>query len=193
MINQLEERIKIIGSFKSTHYWKDESAEKQYKVLKWLGISNLIIGVLLLLLIIFISAKVVLKFEPNNLGWEKTGLLVFVVMSANYRNPSLFIEFMLKNHLKKIRNVNNEFSKASNAELQLSICKFNSKLKRLYIVGIPLILIMIGAILQHTEMNPFWDIFAYIILIFSVFMLAKIYSDITTIRKNLIEFEKVNI
>lgn len=43
------------------------------------------------------------------------------------------------------------------------------------------------------EMNPFWNLFAYVILIFSVFMLVKIYSDITTIRKNLIQFEKVNL
>ncbi len=193
MTKQLMERIEIVDQFKSIHFWQKDSAYKQYRRVKWLGISKLVVGVLLLLYLIDMSAMAVLKIEPYYLSWAKSALIVFVVMAANVYNPYLFIEFLLKKHLRKIRNIKGGFNEALNADLQLSVLKLNSKSRRLYITGIPAILVMVGAIFQSQGINPYWYLFAYFIPLFGVFMLIKMYSDISMIRRNLAYFENVNL
>jgi len=193
MTKQLIERIEIIDQFKSMHFWQKDLAEKQYSRVKWLGISKLVVGVLSLLYLIDMSAMAVIKIEPDYLSWAKSALIVFVVMAANVYNPYLFIEFLLKKHLRKIRNIKGGFDEALNTDLQLSVLKLNSKSRRLYITGIPAILVMIGAIFQSQGLNPYWYLFAYFIPFFGVFMLIKMYSDISMIRRNLAYFENVNL
>jgi len=193
MTKQLIERIEIVDQFKSIYFWQKDSVAKQYNRVKWLGISKLVFGVLLLLYLIDVSAMAVLKMETDLLGWEKSALLVFVVMAANVYNPYLFIEFLLKKHLRKIRNINGEFNETLNTDLRLAVVKLNSKSRRLYITEIPAILVMIGAIFQSQGLNPYWYLFAYFIPLFGMFMLIKMYSDVSMIRRILIHFEKVNL
>jgi hypothetical protein len=175
MTNQIAKRIQIIDGFKSIYSWKG-------KTLKY--ISLLDFGIVMILLVFSILASVL------SWNWENSGLLVLMAMSLSIRAPFGFIELILKNHSKEIEDLNIDFEDKLNQNLEFLISKFNDRKKYLYITGLPAILILIAALLQVFDLNPYWDKFPYFVGGVSVYILVRINYDIIRLKKNL---RKVNL
>lgn len=190
MNDQIKERVKIIDSYKSLINQEDKSSEKQMSFLKWFGISEFLIGIILLLFLIYVSAKSVFSTGSADIRWDKAGLLVLLIISFVARIPATLIEYIIKKHKKEIEFLSIEFDDAINADLKRILRRQGSLLKRLLTDGIPVLIIMVAAFFQYFEFNPYWDIFAYVVFVYAVFMLIKIYFDIKTISDNINRIKK---
>lgn len=190
MSEQVKERIRIIDSYKSYYNWEDKTPDQQLRWIKWTAIPEFIFAVFFLGFIIVISAISVFSEGPGDVRWGKAGLLVFIVLSYAFRAPVTLIEFLLKNHKKKIQGLDKDFSRDINSDLQAIIGRLNSRRERLIIVGVPTIIILIAAIFQYFEFNPYWNAFAWAVLFYGVFMLARIFINIRVVINNISWFDR---
>lgn len=188
MSGQIQERIRIIDSYKSYYNWEDKTPDQQLRWIKWTAIPEFVFAVFFLGFIIVISALSAFSEGQGDIRWGKAGLLVFIVLSYAFRAPVTLIEFILKNHKKKIQGLDKDFSHDINSDLQAIIGRLNSRRERLIIVGMPTIIILIAAILQYFEFNPYWNVFAWAVLFYGVCMLARIFCNIRSVRRNLTHF-----
>jgi hypothetical protein len=191
MTNQITERIQIIDGFKSIYHWENKTEEKKIKTLKL--ISFLDYGVVMILLAFSILASGLTSFHVDSIisgNWEKSGLLVLMTMSLSIRAPFGFIELILKKHSKEIKDLKIDFDDKLNHDLEFLISKFNDRNKYLYITGLPAILILIAALLQVFDLNPYWDKFPHFVGGVCLYILVRINYDIVRLKRNL---RKVNL
>jgi hypothetical protein len=191
MTNQITERIQIIDGFKSIYNWKNKTEEKKIKTLKLT--SFLDYGLVMILLAFSILASGLTSFHVDSIisgNWEKSGLLVLMTMSLSIRAPFAFIELILKKHSKEIKDLKIDFDDKLNHDLEFLISKFNDRKKYLYIIGLPAILILIAALLQVFDLNPYWDKFPHFVGGVCVYILVRINYDIVRLKRNL---RKVNL
>jgi hypothetical protein len=185
MTNQISERIKIIESFKSIYHWKGKTEERKAKSLKFISFLDYGLEIVLLVFVILVSVLTSLQVESVLSNWENSGLLVLMTMSLSLRAPFGYIELILKKHAKEIENNKIDFDKKINDELEFFISKFNDRKKYLYLMGLPAILILIAALLQVFDMNPYWDKFPHLVGIVSVYILVRMNYDIIKLKRNL--------
>ena len=190
MSEQIKERIRIIDSYKSYYNWEEKTQEQQLRYLKWSAIAEIVFAVVFLGFIVYISAASMFSEGHGDVRWGKAGLLVLLVVSISFRAPVSFIELMLKYHRNKIRDLDKYFEPGINADLQRIVSRINSKGKKYIIAGIPTLIVIISALLQTFEINPYWDALAYVVFFYGIFMLAGIFYCILAVRKNLVYFNK---
>ena len=191
MTNQIAKRIQIIDGFKSIYNFKGKTEERKFKTLKYTSLLDY--GLAMILLAFSILASGLTSFHVDSIisgNWEKSGLLLLMTMSLSIRAPFGFIELILKKHSKEIKDLKIDFDDKLNHDLEFLISKFNDRKKYLYITGLPAILILIAALLQVFDLNPYWDKFAYFVGGVSVYILIRINYDIIRLKKNL---RKVNL
>jgi hypothetical protein len=193
MNEQIKERIKIIDSYKSSFNWGDKSPEQKYKFLKWYATIDFFLGTGMLLFLTYLSLMRVLNIEPWRHIWEKAGLLVLLVVSISLRSQFTYIELLLSEHRRKILNLVGELDEGLNTDFKKLISRLTSVSERLIATGAPVMVIFIAAFLQFINLNPIWDIFAYIIPVFGIYMLIRTFWNISAIRKNIFHFEKACI
>ena len=190
MTNQITERIQIIDGFKSIYNWKGKTEERKFKTLKYTSLLDY--GLMMILLAFSILASGLTSFHVDSIisgSWEKSGLLVLMTMSLSIRAPFGFIEFILKDHSKEIKDLKIDFDDKLNHDLEFLISKFNDRKKYLYITGLPAILILIAALLQIFDLNPYWDKFPHFVGGVCIYILVRINYDIVRLKRNL---RKVN-
>jgi len=99
----------------------------------------------------------------------------------------------LSEHRRKILNLVGELDEGLNTDFKKLISRLTSVSERLIATGAPVMVIFIAAFLQFINLNPIWDIFAYIIPVFGIYMLIRTFWNISAIRKNIFHFEKACI
>jgi hypothetical protein len=191
MTNQIAKRIQIIDGFKSIYNFKGKTEERKFKTLKYT--SLLYYGLAMILLAFSILASGLTSFHVDSIisgNWEKSGLLVLMTMSISIRAPFGLIELILNKHSKEIKDLKIDFDDKLNHELEFLISKFNDRKKYLYITGLPAILILIAALLQVFDLNPYWDKFPHFVGGVCIYILVRINYDIVRLKRNL---RKVNL
>jgi hypothetical protein len=191
MTSQIAKRIQIIDGFKSIYNWKGKTEERKVKTLKYTSLLDF--GIVMILLVFSILASVLTSFHVDSIisgNWEKSGLLVLMAMSLSIRAPFGFIELKLKKHVKEIKDLKIDFDEKLNHDLEFLISKFNDRKKYLYLTGFPAILILIAALLQVFDLNPYWDKFPHFVGGVSVYIFVRINYDIIRLKRNL---RKVNL
>jgi hypothetical protein len=188
MNNLIAERIRIASSFKSIYNWTGKTQEKKEKTLKKVAFLDYEMVMILLALLVVVSAMSTFKIEPLFGNWKNVALLVLMTMGFSIKSPFSHIELMLHKHINQIKNLDIEFDQNLNTKFCNIIERFNKRTKYIYLFGIPLILISISAFLQVFNANPYWDLFPPIILVISIYLIARINYDILIIKKN---FSKV--
>lgn len=191
MNEKVAERISIIDNYKSMIRYNDRTPDQQYRFIRWFGSIYFLIGLHSLMMLIWISTMKVLKLGDWDLRWEKAGLLVLLLVSMSLVSQFLFIEKILKSHRRKIHNLVFDFDENLNSDLQLTVSRISSKSERIGIIGVPSLIIFIGAFAQYLEMNPIWDLFAYYSAAYGVFALVRAFYNINSIRRNIRQVEKV--
>jgi hypothetical protein len=147
----------------------------------------------MILLAFSILASGLTSFHVDSIisgNWEKSGLLVLMTMSISIRAPFGLIELILNKHSKEIKDLKIDFDDKLNHELEFLISKFNDRKKYLYITGLPAILILIAALLQVFDLNPYWDKFPHFVGGVCIYILVRINYDIVRLKRNL---RKVNL
>lgn len=191
MTNQIAKRIQIIDGFKSIYNFKGKTEERKFKTLKYTSLLDY--GLAMILLAFSILASGLTSFHVDSIisgNWEKSGLLVLMTMSISIRAPFGFIELRLKKHYKEIKDLKIDFDDKLNHDLEFLISKFNDRKKYLYITGLPAILILIAALLQVFDLNPYWDKFPHFVGGVCIYILVRINYDIVRLKRNL---RKVNL
>lgn len=191
MTNQIAKRIQIIDGFKSIYNFKGKTEERKFKTLKYT--SLLYYGLAMILLAFSILASGLTSFHVDSIisgNWEKSGLLVLMTMSLSIRAPFGLIELILNKHSKEIKDLKIDFDDKLNHDLEFLISKFNDRKKYLYITGLPAILILIAALLQVFDLNPYWDKFPHFVGGVCIYILVRINYDIVRLKRNL---RKVNL
>lgn len=191
MTNQIAKRIQIIDGFKSIYNFKGKTEERKFKTLKYT--SLLYYGLAMILLAFSILASGLTSFHVDSIisgNWEKSGLLVLMTMSISIKAPFGLIELILNKHSKEIKDLKIDFDDKLNHELEFLISKFNDRKKYLYITGLPAILILIAALLQVFDLNPYWDKFPHFVGGVCIYILVRINYDIVRLKRNL---RKVNL
>jgi len=191
MNSQIEERIEIASSFKSVY---DSQNKKLGKREKWLKLSAGFDywGVMILLIfLIFLSLAAVLQIDPINTKWQKSGLIVLMTFAISIKSPYSFIELILINHIKRLESLNVNFPEFLNQDFKIIVTKLNSKKTRFNLLLLPLLIIIIGALLQTFEFNPYWNYFSFLVLAFSPILLIRINYQIRIVKKHLIKFEAI--
>jgi len=189
MKNQIIERIKIAENFKSIYKWEGKTQEKKDKILKRVAFFDYGLVLFLLTVLIFVSVLTVFEIDSLSNKWTNTGILVLMTMGLSLRAPFSYIELMLKNHIKEIKNNETEFDKKLNIDLENIVIRLNNRKKLIYVIGIPVVLIFIAALLQVFDANPYWDKFPPLVLSVSVYLLIQINYDILKLKRN---FKRVN-
>jgi hypothetical protein len=182
MNDQIKERIDVIDSYKSYIDWVNYSDQKQYRMLQFLSFLGLI-SLFFLLFLIYISIRAIFNIGFEHLKWEKSGLLVFLIIGMSLKTPMIFTEFLLKRHRRIIYNLNATFSEKVNFDLE-KILKYKKKPIRLLILMGPAIIIMIVAFFQQFYLTPIWNLFAYVIPVFGIYFLSFEYLEIRKLRRN---------
>lgn len=188
MNDQIQERMDIINSYKSYINWGNKPERTQKRFLLFFIVIEFL-GLPFLLFITYISVMTILKIEPEYSRWDETGLLVLIVIGMTLKAPLIIKEFILKNHKKKIKDLNITFNEKTNADLKEIICGKKTTVKRLVVFVIPSTIIFISAFLQQIDLNPFWDIFAFVIPIFTLYFLTLVYFEIRKLKKNFAQVE----
>jgi hypothetical protein len=191
MINKITERVQIIDGFKSIYNFKGKTEERKFKTLKYTSLLDY--GLAMILLAFSILASGLTSFHVDSIisgNWEKSGLLVLMTMSLSIRAPFGLIELILNKHSKEIKDLKIDFDDKLNHELEFLISKFNDRKKYLYITGLPAILILIAALLQVFDLNPYWDKFPHFVGGVCIYILVRINYDIVRLKRNL---RKVNL
>jgi len=192
MKEQVAKRITIIDSYKSLISYNERTPDQQYRFIRWFGSISFLIGLHSLMLLIWISTMKVLKIGVWNLRWENAGLLVLLLVSMSLVSQFLFIEKILKSHRRRIQKVVFDFDENLNTDLQLTVSGISPKSERIGIIGVPSLIIFIGAFAQYLEMNPIWDLFAYFSAAYGAFALIRSFYNINSIKKNINQVEKVS-
>lgn len=191
MNEKVAERISIIDNYRSMIRYNDRTPDQQYRYIRWFGSISFLIGLHSLMLLIWISTMKVLKLGDWDLRWEKAGLLVLLLVSMSLVSQFLFIEKILKSHRQKIQSVDHDFDKNLNTDLQVTVTRISSNSERIGMIGVPSIIVFAGAFAQFLEMNPIWDLFAYLTAAYGVYALARALYNINSIKRNIKQFEKV--
>ncbi len=189
MKNRIKERIIILDSFKTMKLKKKTSVKSEDKLKRKVLVSYLI-GVFLVVLLFAISAMMILSENADEILWGWSGLLVVLAILFAIRAPFIYINYLLQKHRNRIDLLNEPFDNSINSDLKNIINRLNDKKMRFNIVGIPAILIIGGALLQLMGMNPYWNYFAYVIMIYCLLIIAKIYFDINMVQENFKKFEE---
>ncbi len=190
MKEQVAERISIIDDYKSLISYNDRTPDQQYRYIRWFGSIEFILGLLSLILLTSVSTMKMLKIGVWDSRWENAGLLVLLLVSMSLVSQFLYIEKILKSHRRKIQSLDFDFDKNLNTDLQVTVSRISSKSERIGIMGIPSMIIFIGAFAQYLEMNPIWDLFAYFSAAYGVFALTRAYYNINSIIRNIKQVEK---
>ncbi|MBN2596908.1 MAG: hypothetical protein JXR82_09015 [Marinifilaceae bacterium] len=183
MSNQIDERIKIAKNFKSPYNWEGNPLEKREKTLRRAGFLDYGFVMILLSVLIVASAMSAFKIDPFISKWHNAGLLVLMTMAFSIRAPFSYIELMLHQHINKIKTLEIEFDEKLNAEFENIVARFNKRKKYIYLTGIPLILIGIAAFLQVFDENPYWTKFPPLVLVISLYLIARINYDILKLKR----------
>jgi hypothetical protein len=191
MNEKVAERISIIDNYRSMIRYNDRTPDQQYRYIRWFGSVEFVIGLLSWLLLISISTMKMLKIGDWDLRWEKAGLLVLLLVSMSLVSQFLFIEKILKSHRQKIQSLDHDFNGNLNTDLQVTVTRISSNSERIGMVGVPSIIVFAGAFAQFLEMNPIWDLFAYLTAAYGVYALARAFYNINSIKRNIKQFEKV--
>ena len=189
MDNQINKRIEIAKNYNSIYGWKKMTPEKREKTLKRIALLDYWIVMVLLPFLIIVSALSTFQIDIFSRNWTNAGLLVLMTMSLSIRAPLSYIEVMLQNHIKKIESNKHEFNNRLNDELHTIVVKLNRRKKTIYLTGIPVIIIMIPALLQVFNTNPYWDKFPPLVLIVSLYLVVRINYDIVKLKQNLKQAE----
>lgn len=191
MNSQIEERIKIASSFKSVY---DSQNKKLGKREKWLKLSagfDYWVVMILLVFLIFLSLAAILQLDPINTKWQKSGLIVLMTFAISIKSPYSFIELLLINHIKRLEGMNLNFPEFLNQDLIEIILKLNSKKTRFNLLQLPLLIIILGALLQTFDFNPYWNYFSFLVLAVSTILLIRINYQIRIVKKHLVKFDAI--
>jgi len=181
MNNKINERIRIANSFKSLLEWGEKSQRTREKTLKWIVFLEFGVMMIFLPFLIIICSMNIFNIELFTLNWSKSGLLVMMTMLFALRSPVSYIELILYKHINKIKDIEIDFDNKINIELANIIDKLNRRFTR----SIPTLLIMIPAMLQTFDLNPYWDNFLIPTLVVSIYLIFKINYDILKVKTNL--------
>lgn len=185
MNSEINERILIANNFKSIYNWTGKSAEKKEKMLKRTAFVDYGIVMVLLSFLIIASAMSTFDIESFSSNWTNAGLLVLMTMALSLRAPFAYIELMLHKHINQIQNLEIEFDQKLNTEFDNIVKRFNKRKKYIYLLGIPVIIISVSALLQVFNANPYWEKFPPFVLIVGLYLIVRINYDIVIVRKNL--------
>ncbi len=191
MKEHVAERISIIDNYKSLIRYDDKTPDQQYRYIRWVGSIEFVIGLLSLILLIFISIMKMFKIGVWDLRWGNAGLLVLLLVSGSLISQFLYIEKILKSHRRKIQSLAFDFDENLNTDLQDTVSRISSKSERIGILGVPSMIIFIGAFAQYLEMNPIWDLFAFFSAAYGIFALARAFYNISPIKRNIRQVENV--
>ena len=191
MNSQIEERIKIASSFKSVY---DSQNKKTGKWEKWLKLSagfDYWIVMILLVFLIFLSIAAIFQIDPINTKWQKSGLIVLMTFAISIKSPYSFIELLLLNHIKRLEKLELNFPEFLNEDFKAIITKLNSKKIRFNIINLPILIIVLGSLLQVFELNPYWNYFSVLVFALSLILLIRINYQIKFVKKHLTKFEAI--
>lgn len=191
MNEKVAERISIIDNYKSITRYGDKTPDQQYRYIRWYGSIEFGIGLLSWLLLICISGMKMLKIGDWDLRWGKAGLLVLLLVSMSLVTQFLFIEKILKSHRRKIQSLDYDFDENLNTDLQVTVSRISSNFERIGMMGVPSMIIFVGAFAQFLELNPIWDLFAYLTAAFGVYAIARAFYNINSVKRNIKQVEKV--
>ena len=192
MTEQTEERIKIIRQFKSIYYPANASPDKLIKSLKILGYMNFGIVNLLLIFLIVITTCSLFQIVQFTQIWHKFALTVSITLSMSLHAHFSYIELLLKNHIRKLNELNFSFDNTLNIELKDLIHDLNYHRFKPYWITFPTIIVFIASGMMVLEINPFWDNFIWPVLITSILLSWRLNNYIFLVRRN-IEMTEFNV
>ena len=180
-MNELvKERIAIAEKFKTIHKLKFKSVERKKAMLNQSALLEYPISSILLLVAIYVSASTVFFVS----SWDNAAVLVSVSLGMTLRSPYAYIEVKLKEHIESIKNFDGDFKPELNVELERMISQLNQR-TNLIAIWVITGIIVLSAFLQVFEVNPYWNYFPVIVLLFSTFLLVRINYIAFKFKKNL--------
>lgn len=185
------ERLEIIKQFKSISILGAQTFEKRLKRAKTWGTINFYLANFIL--IIVISASALLGIEPFRQSWSKSGLTILIAFSISLSAHFSLIEYYLLKHLKALNNGNFTFNQKLNSELKKLINDLNFHRFKPFWIIFPTIFVILAGALVVFELNPFWDIFVWPVLIIGILLSWRLNSAVYQIRKNLEQTEIFDI
>ena len=121
----MEERLKIIDSFKSLFGKREKGIEKRIQFLKFSISFTLILTIITVGVVI--GSIIFDLVDLKMLAWSKMGLLVLLSLPSILRFPNGIYELKLLNHSKKMANGNGQvIIKEANLELMELIENLNT-------------------------------------------------------------------
>lgn len=177
MNQQIEERIEIIKSLKTTTGKADQSLEKRVKSTRIFGIISYALANFVLIFLIFITILAILDFGGFGSRWPKFALFVFMTISISIQAHFSPIDYLLSKHRKKLQNFSFSFDNQLNNTLRKQIDELNFHRFKPYWIIIPSLIIMISGILVVFASNDvsainnlYWGYFKIPVLLVGILL-----------------------
>lgn len=192
MNQQIEERIEIIKSLKTTTGKADQSLEKRIKSTRIFGIISYALANFVLIFLILITILTILDFGSFGSSWSKSALFVFITISISIQAHFSPIDFLLSKHRKKLQNSSFSFNNQLNNTLRKQIDELNYHRFKPYWIIIPALIIMIPGILMvfadddvFAKNNLYWDYFKIPVLFIGILLFWNFNWKIYQFWKNI--------
>lgn len=159
----IEQRLKVLDTFKSNYGAAKDGTKKQLIYLK-IGIS-LYFTVLIMGFGFFVTA---FALDENNI-WDHSALLVVVSLNAFLFLRSDLLELKLTKHENKLsQNKDIQFEKNLNVDIDKIITRLNHRFKNKWHIYFLTIIILISGTWQTfpDANNPYWEFTKYPYILF---------------------------
>ncbi len=174
----MSERKEIIQSI-----LKDNTKSKKIKLsFLMYGVINSI-GSSIIILTILSS---LFKWNYQFSDWDKMQGLVIGILSLLDRFPEYLMNFMLSNHLKKIKNKTIDNDKL-NTQLKIICNKIGDG-----IIPITLYFVIIIIATWLYEDGTYWEYFKIPVLVVNLWIIFKIINVYVKLKRNIVVFEKLD-
>ncbi len=192
MNSQIEERIEIIKSLKTTTGKADQSLEKRIKSTRIFGIFSYSLANFVLIFLILITILALLDFSSYGSRWSKSAFFAFMTMTISLGAHFSSIDFLLSKHRKNLLNSDFSFNNQLNNTLKMQINDLNYHRFKPYWIIIPTVIIMTTGMLMFfadhgvfPKNKLYWDYFKIPVLFVSILLFWNFNWKIYQVWKNI--------
>lgn len=187
-----EERIMIITKLKPFFYVKDQPIDQRIKKRTSLSLLNYLLANFLLIVLMVQSALSLLQYDLSGQSWHKSALLIFITINLSLQAHLSYIEYLLLRHARNLKNRQYNISYIHNKELKELVTRLNNNRFKPYWIVIPSLGVMIGSLMSYFNYNPYWELFAWPVLLVSALLSWRLNNEVWLVRNN-IEHTESNV
>lgn len=182
MNDLVKERISVFNQMNSNIKWESINKKNQkYSLNILILLFALIYCSVFLCLAISIMSCFGIVFKHNS--WESSSLIITITFGILVLSHSSILEIIAKKHILKILEKDIYFDSEINNELKRIIRKLPPKgIDKFYSIFASIMIL--GSILQELDLNPLWEYFDVLSVVFIIYSIIYLVKNASLLIKN---------